>query len=202
MTSIRPYLPGDAYNRIHWKSTARQSELQVKEFDLEQTADLWLFLDLQAKVQTGRGDESTLEAGVRTAAALASHALVDNRAVGLTVSGHRTSVVPADRGARQHLKIMSLLAAVAADGTEPFLETLVQGLPRLRRGMTAIVITPSLERDWVRPLASLRGRGIRAAACLVDAAAYAAYHATGPQVRRAGRGREGRPCPAARAGRA
>ncbi len=182
VTSIRPYLPGDAYNRIHWKSTARQSELQVKEFDLEQTADLWLFLDLQAKVQTGRGDESTLEAGVRTAAALASHALVDNRAVGITVSGHRTSVVPADRGARQHLKIMSLLAAVAADGTEPFVETLVQGLPRLRRGMTAIVITPSLERDWVRPLASLRGRGIRAAACLVDAAAYAAYHATGPQV--------------------
>ena len=181
VTSIRPYLPGDAYNRIHWKSTARQSELQVKEFDLEQTADLWLFLDLQAAVQIGRGDESTLEAGVRTAAALASHALVDNRAVGITVSGHRTSVVPADRGARQHLKIMSLLAAVAADGTDPFVETLVQGLPRLRRGMTAIVITPSLQRDWVRPLASLRGRGIRAAACLLDAAAYAAYGAVGPR---------------------
>jgi len=182
VTSIRPYLPGDAYNRIHWKSTARQSELQVKEFDLEQTADLWLFLDLQAAVQTGRGDESTLEAGVRTAAALASHALLDNRAVGLTVSGHRMSVVPADRGARQHLKIMSLLAAVAADGTEPLIETLVQGLPRLRRGMTAIVITPSLERDWVRPLASLRSRGIRAAACLLDAAAYAAYRAAGSPV--------------------
>ena len=78
----------------------------------------------------------------------------------------------------------------------------MQGLPRLRRGMTAIVITPSLERDWVRPLASLRGRGIRAAACLVDASAYAAYHATGPQVVVQGRGRESRPCPAARAGRA
>ena len=179
VTSIRPYLPGDAYNRIHWKSTARQSELQVKEFDLEQTADLWLFLDLQATVQAGRGDESTLEAGVRVAAALASHALVDNRAVGITVSGHRTSVVPADRGARQYLKIMSLLAAVAADGAEPFVEALVQGLPRLRRGMTAIVITPSLERDWVRPLASLRGRGIRAVACLLDAAAYATYRGPG-----------------------
>jgi uncharacterized protein (DUF58 family) len=190
VTSIRPYLPGDAYNRIHWKSTARQSELQVKEFDLEQTADLWLFLDLQATVQAGRGDESTLEAGVRVAAALASHALVDNRAVGITVSGHRTSVVPADRGARQHLKIMSLLAAVAADGTDPFVEALVQGLPRLRRGMTAIVITSSLERDWVRPLASLRGRGIRAAACLLDAAAYAAYR--GPGTRPAAAESDGR----------
>ncbi|MFI5262002.1 MAG: DUF58 domain-containing protein [Candidatus Limnocylindrales bacterium] len=175
VTSIRPYLPGDAYNRIHWKSTARQGELQVKEFDLEQTADLWLFLDLQAAVQTGTGDESTLEAGVRVAASLASHALLENRAVGLTASAHRTTVLPADRGARQHQKVMGLLAAVAADGTEPLVESLVQGLPRLRRGMTAVVITPSLAREWVRPLASLRARGIRATACLLDPMAYAAY---------------------------
>jgi hypothetical protein len=74
---------------------------------------------------------------------------------------------------------MSLLTAVAGDGTEPLVEVLVQGLQRLRRGMTAIVITSSAERHWVRPLASLRGRGIRAAACLVDRAAYAAYRGAG-----------------------
>ena len=53
-TSIRPYAPGDSYNRIHWRSTARQGELQVKEFDLEQTADVWIFLDLQRSAHTGR----------------------------------------------------------------------------------------------------------------------------------------------------
>src|SRR3990170_789833 len=63
VTSIRPYAPGDAYNRIHWKSSARHQELQVKEFDLEQTADLWIYLDLDRRVQAGEGDESTLEAG-------------------------------------------------------------------------------------------------------------------------------------------
>src|SRR5881394_2734319 len=36
-TSVRPYAPGDAMNRIHWKTTARHGEIQVKEFDLEQT---------------------------------------------------------------------------------------------------------------------------------------------------------------------
>ncbi len=175
VTSIRPYLPGDAYNRIHWKSSARQQELQVKEFDLEQTADLWLFLDLERRVQAGEGDESTLEAGVRVAASLAARALVENRAVGVTVSGHRITVLPADRGARQQQKIMALLAAVGADGTAPLVEALVQGLPRLRRGMTAVVVTPSLERDWVRPLAALRTRGIRCTVCLLDRAAYDAH---------------------------
>ena len=46
-TTVRPYAPGDSMNRIHWKTTARHGEIQVKEFDLEQTADAWIFLDLQ-----------------------------------------------------------------------------------------------------------------------------------------------------------
>ncbi len=54
-TSVRPYAPGDSMNRIHWKSTARHGEIQVKEFDLEQTSDAWIFLDLERRVQRGQG---------------------------------------------------------------------------------------------------------------------------------------------------
>ncbi len=61
-TSVRPYAPGDSMNRIHWKTTARHGEIQVKEFDLEQTADAWIVLDLQRGIGGGQGDESTVEA--------------------------------------------------------------------------------------------------------------------------------------------
>jgi uncharacterized protein (DUF58 family) len=175
VTSVRPYAPGDAYNRIHWKSTARQGELQVKEFDLEQTADLWIILDLDRHVQAGVGDESTLESAVRVAASLAAHALLENRAVGMTIAAQRITTLPADRGGRQSQKIMSLLAAVGADGSSPLVETMLAAMPRIRRGMTAVVITPSVDRAWVRPLGTLRGRGISAAVCLLDRAAYDAY---------------------------
>ena len=67
-TTVRPYAPGDAFNRIHWRSTARHGEIQVKEFELEQTADAWIILDLERAVQGGRGDESTVEVAVRAAA--------------------------------------------------------------------------------------------------------------------------------------
>ena len=117
-TSVRPYAPGDAMNRIHWKTTARHGEIQVKEFDLEQTADAWIILDLQRGIQTGRGDESTVEAAVRAAASIADQALQENRAVGMTVNVGRTAFLPPDRGGRQHLKIMQLLAAVEADGSD------------------------------------------------------------------------------------
>jgi uncharacterized protein (DUF58 family) len=171
-TTVRPWAPGDSFNRIHWRATARHGEIQVKEFELEQTADAWLILDLDRSVQAGRGDESTVEVAVRAAASIADKAILENRSVGLTVNAHRLGLLPADRGSRQHLKVMQLLAAVDGDGTTPLVETLVSTASRLRRGMTAVVITASTDPTWIRPIASLRGRGIATVVVTVDAAAF------------------------------
>jgi uncharacterized protein (DUF58 family) len=171
-TTVRPYAPGDGFNRIHWRSTARLGEIQVKEFDLEQTADVWLFVDLETVVQAGQGDVSTVEESLRIAASIAHDAIVENRAVGVTTSGHRLVSIPADRGPRQRLKIMQLLAAVDGDGHTPLGEVLLTGLHRLRRGMTAVIVTSSLDRSWVRALAGLRGRGVAAVVVAMDAASY------------------------------
>jgi uncharacterized protein (DUF58 family) len=171
-TTVRPWAPGDSMNRIHWKSTARHGEIQVKEFDLETTADAWIILDLQRDVQAGRGEESTVEGAIRVAASIADKAVSENRSVGMTVNAHRLAMVPADRGARQHLKIMQLLAAVDGDSSTPLDEVLVNTVSRLRRGMTAIVITPSTATSWVRPLATFRNRGIGCVAVTLDADAY------------------------------
>jgi uncharacterized protein (DUF58 family) len=171
-TTVRPWAPGDAFNRIHWKSTARHGDIQVKEFDLEQTADAWLVLDLERSIQRGSGDESTVEVGVRAAAAVADKALVENRAVGMTVNAHRLAQLQPDRGGRQHLKIMQLLAAVEGDGSTPIAEALIASVPRIRRGMTAVVITASLDRGWVKPLATLRSRGVACVVISLDVPAF------------------------------
>ena len=176
-TTVRPYAPGDSMNRIHWRSTARHGEIQVKEFDLEQTADAWIILDLQRTVQTGRGEESTTEAAIRAAASIADKALTENRAVGMTVNAGRTAYLPADRGGRQHQKVMQLLAAVEADSSAPLVETLIGSVGRLRRGMTAVIITASLDPSWVRPLAALRTRGVSCVVVTMDSVAYARHEA-------------------------
>jgi len=189
-TSVRPYAPGDAMNRIHWKTTARHGEIQVKEFDLEQTADAWIILDLQRGIQTGRGDDSTIEVAIRAAASIADRALQENRAVGMTVNVGRTAFLPPDRGGRQHLKIMQLLAAVEADATTPLVETLVATVGRLRRGMTAVIITASLDPAWVRPLAALRTRGVACVVVTLDAPAFAKF---APDAQAASTGEAGEP---------
>ncbi|MHB8890952.1 MAG: DUF58 domain-containing protein [Candidatus Limnocylindrales bacterium] len=171
-TSVRPYAPGDSMNRIHWRSTARLGEIQVKEFELEQTADAWILVDLDEAFAAGEDDASTTEVAVRAAASIADKAIAENRAVGLTVSGHRLTVLPADRGARQRLKILQLLAAVEADGRTPLAEALVASVGRLRRGMTAIIITASQDPSFIRPLATLRARGIATVVVHLDAPAF------------------------------
>lgn len=171
-TTVRPWAPGDAFNRIHWKATARHGDIHVKEFDLEQTADAWLVLDLERRVQMGSGDESTVEVAVRAAAAVADKALIENRAVGMTINAHRLAQLQPDRGGRQHLKVMQLLAAVEGDGSTPIAEALVASVQRIRRGMTAVVITASLDRDWVKPLAALRSRGVACVVISLDIPAF------------------------------
>ena len=183
--TVRPWAPGDAFNRIHWKSTARLGDIQVKEFDLEQTADAWIILDLDRAVQTGQGVESTVEAAVRVAASVADKALLENRAVGMSINAHRLAQLPPDRGGRQHLKVMQLLAAVEGDGAQPLSEALIGTVGRIRRGMTAVIVTPSLDRAWVKPLATLRTRAVGCVVVLVDPTAYD-RHARDEEGRRRG----------------
>ena len=46
VSTVRDYVPGDSFNRIHWRSTARTGRMMVKEFELDPTADIWIVLDL------------------------------------------------------------------------------------------------------------------------------------------------------------
>ncbi|MGD8683359.1 MAG: DUF58 domain-containing protein [Chloroflexota bacterium] len=172
VTSVRPYTPGDAFNRIHWRSSARHQELQVKEFDIEPSADLWIWLDLDRSAHAGSGEHATIETAVDAAAAIAAHALSDDRGVGLEAVGLRRAVIATDRGARQQHKVLSLLAVAQPEGTTPLAEMLVEGGARMRTGTVALVVTPSLDRSWVAPLAALRSAGASPIACIVDPTAH------------------------------
>lgn len=50
VATIRDYVPGDSFNRIHWRSTARTGRLMVKEFELDPSADVYIVLDMQERM--------------------------------------------------------------------------------------------------------------------------------------------------------
>ena len=173
VNGIRPYRHGDALNRVHWLSSARHRELQVKEFELEQAADLWITLDLDRGAHAGVGMDASSEVAISAAASIAVRTLSDNRAVGMAVSSRRAHVLQPDRGTRMEQKLLYLLANVEADGVRPLAQTVLEILTRLRRGMTLCIITGSTDREWVRSLAALRRRGVGSVVVLLDRPSFA-----------------------------
>src|SRR5687767_3731911 len=172
VSGVRPYVHGDAINRIHWLSSARHGELHVKEFDLEQAADLWIVLDLDRSVHAGIGTDASVETAVTIAASVALRTLSDNRSVAMTASARRIQVHQPDRGPRVEQKLLHLLANVQADGSHPLAEVLTSTVTQLRRGMTLCIVTGATDCTWVRGLSVLRRRGDGALVILLDRSSY------------------------------
>ncbi len=166
---IREYRSGDAMNRIHWPTSMRHRSLHVKEFELDKTADLWIYLDLERHWHRGEGEDSTEERAVTVVASIVRKALDQHRNVGMITSGVRAEVFQPDRGSKQFGKLMQYLAEVRVAGSRTLAETLVETLPRLRRGSACILVTPSLDRAWVRPASTLREASVATHAVIVGA---------------------------------
>src|SRR5205814_1264489 len=139
-----------------------------KVLELDRTADLWIYLDLDGRWHHGDGEDSTEERAVTVAASVVRKALDGHRNVGLVTNGNRAEVLHPDRGTKQFGKLMQYLAEVHASGTRTLQETLVETLPRLRRGASCLLITPSLDRAWVRLASTLRETAIATQAVLVS----------------------------------
>lgn len=190
VAGVRDYAPGDSFNRIHWPSSARTGRLISKEFELDPTADVWLFLDLeraaQAELVWARlaaqreprlpwepGPEltlmpSTVEYGVTIVASLAKHFIARDRAVGFIAYSQHREVIPADRGERQLTKILETLAVIRADGRIPLAEIIAAEGTHLRRNTTAILVTSTDQNYWIAAARDLAHRGIKAIAVLID----------------------------------
>jgi len=208
VSGIREYAPGDSFNRIHWLSTARTGRLMTKEFELDPSADIWIFLDFFHEVdqslswQPARPDvgvfsltrlrsagkrqdmlelpPSTSEYGVTIAASAARYFLLRNRAVGMMWNDGERQVLQTDRGQRQVRKILESLAVSNANGRMPFDELLLTDGVRLNRNDIVIAISPDPRPDWARALRELRRRGVNSIAVVLDGTTFGGRHSVEP----------------------
>jgi len=194
VSGVRDYAPGDSFNRIHWPSTARTGRLISKEFELDPTADVWLFLDLERAAQVELawashtawreprlpwepGPElllapSTVEYGTAIVASLAKHFVEQDRGVGFIAYSHHREIIPADRGERQLTKILETLAVIRAEGYIPLAEILAAEGTHLRRNTTVIAVTPTDQRQWIAAARDMSQRGIKVIAVLLESHSF------------------------------
>ena len=189
--TVSEYQAGDSLRHVHWASTARRGRMMVKDLEIEPAGNVWIALDLDARVHQGEGDASTLEQGVVVAASLAAELLGgrDQRAVGLWAFGRErddagtaagdglVEVLPAV-GSAHIWPILTALAPVTA-GNLPLAALLASSRNRIGRRSTLVVITavPGAEEqgedavgdglDWIAELVHLRGLGVSSSVVLI-----------------------------------
>lgn len=191
VAGTREYTPGDSFNRIHWRSTARAERLIVKEFELDPSADVWIYLDMERAAQaslwyedallerdlaslwltkptTIRLAPNTAEYSVTIAASVGRYFLNKQRALGFAACGHLREIVQPDRGERQLNRLLEVLAVLRAEGAMRFSQLLADEAAKLGRNNTLVAITPSGEMDWVKSLREIKRRGLRVIAVLID----------------------------------
>jgi len=187
---VRDYLPGDSFNRISWRATARTGRMMVKEFELDPTADVWLVLDMdgrshiQGQIQgpSAESDDpiarlllnSTEEYAVTVTSSLARQFLNQNRTVGLVAVGQHREILPTDRGARQLMKIMEALAVLRAEGRQSLPELLVTEAARFGRHSTLLIVTASTDEMIARALLGLVSRGVKVVVVIIEPSTFGA----------------------------
>lgn len=190
---VREYVPGDSYNRIHWRSTARRQMLMVKEFELDPLVDIHLFVDLSVsslyeapgvqRLRQGAGPviaagtglvASTEEYTVVIAASLAKYFVDIQRALGFSAYTPARVFYEGDRGERHLTRILQTLATARSRSPYTLGQMLTLETPHLARGATIIIITASLSTAWATEAQILARRGTKPMCVFVDPTSFGA----------------------------
>ena len=167
-SGIRDYMPGDSYSRVHWRSTARTGKLMVKEFEQEESAKVWIVLDMEERVHRGSGPESSEEYAVTAAASIADKYLQRGLPVGITAVGNIELNLAPKPGVNQFDLIMEGLAELKAEGTVPLADVLSDGETVFNRYCTLVIVAPGPEEAWMGSVQRLSQKRIQSAVVVLD----------------------------------
>lgn len=155
--STRPYVMGDALQRIHWRTSAKHDDLFVKVFEPEASATMWLIPDLDATVQLGEGVDSSLENMIVLTATIASRLLDQHLAVGVILDAAHSHTVLPQAGSAHLWTILRALALVHATSDRPLAQTLIHARSIVSLRDSSVILTPSLDAEWMKALPHLSG---------------------------------------------
>ena len=169
---IREYVPGDSFNRIHWRSTAHTGKLIVKEFDIDQSEKIWVILDMHKDAKYGTGMETTEEYAITIAASIIKKYHDSGLKVGLIAQNEAYHYYPAESGYINMWRMMETLAVLKASGSTPLNRTLYRARDQLAGNSLAVIITASTSDEIADSIIGINKHGIKAAAILLEAASF------------------------------
>ena len=170
--TVHEYQQGEPLRQIHWPTTARRNSIYTRVMESAPAHDWWIVLDAEENVQAGHDWESTLELGVILAMSLADRGFRARHSVGLLASGDQTVWLKPKHDDENHRMQMTRALSMLKPGNLSLSDLLARAGPTLGQRTSLIIITPSLNSDWLTPLTSLMWRGIIPTILIMDPASF------------------------------
>lgn len=182
VTGVRDYRAGDSLRHIHWKASAREQALLVKQYEPAISLQTAIFLNLNGEEYDRRQRIDAPEWAIIVAASIASHLVAQRQAVGLMTNGRDpmaesggggcgdgTPLPLPPRPGRLHLmKVLEVLARVEPQDAQPFRVWMQQASLPLSWGDTVVAITPTGDEETCWALHQLCRRGLNVVLVVVE----------------------------------
>jgi len=166
--SVREYEQGESLRRVHWPSTARRSQLMVKELEDSPRDEIAILLDADAKAVVG----DSFEVQVRAAGSLLDAYVRRGRRAVLAVNSARRDVQHVHSPGADWRRALELLAAVEPTGNTPVARLLLEEDSPAARALELVVVTARLEPGLIDRLVQRALSRRRVSLVFVDPASF------------------------------
>lgn len=173
---VREYTSGDTLNHVHWPSTAHMGTLMVKVFENDQmryqSRNVWIALNMRREDHVLSREESTEDYAVTIASSLLNKYLDAGKETGLLMAGDRRYVFTPGFDDEFRFRADEALARIQAAGKKSMSHLVSEEMDRFDRDSVVIIITPSVEEDFIANVHTLRNRGCLVVTILLDSASF------------------------------
>jgi uncharacterized protein (DUF58 family) len=142
--SVREHQQGESLRRVHWPSTAKRSQLMVKDLEDAPRDEVLVLLDAEASAVVGTPPLTSFELAVSAAGSILLAQVRRNRRAGLVVNGTETRYQPVQSLEGDWDTVLGVLASVQPDGRNAVAALLAEGAGPVARALDVCVVTSAL----------------------------------------------------------
>jgi uncharacterized protein (DUF58 family) len=169
---VREYRPGDSRRLIHWKSTARQGTLMVKELEMPADMDLTAVIDLDNTAWSGNDKYNTFEYAVKIVGSVSKEVLEKGYGLRIVALGGAQRELAVKGGRREFPRVLDFLAGINQTASRPIAETVRSISKHGSNGSTLLLPLQVPDPGILETLLFLRRRGIETIVLLFDRCSF------------------------------
>ena len=171
---VREYRHGDSRRSIHWRASARQNRLIVKEFMRTVATTITIAVDLGRAANVGNGIHTAAEDAIRIAGSVARYALEQQHHVQLLLCGATVKSVGPLKDLAELDIVLQALALARCDGDKTFGDHLESIAASIARNSTAVLVYVDANAGSLGTIATMQQQGVLVVPVVVEAASYEA----------------------------